>query len=121
MNKATKVYWTLKILVDECSDIPKKWPDKKREEFILDEIHKAQKLIEDAYIEEAKNVDLVTKRVLCAACGKPIHIDDFGGLVRGEDNRDLLYHDNITCLIQLHDRMKELEKEKEDNNGPEKN
>lgn len=35
------------------------------------------------------------KKVLCIGCGKPIHIDEFGGL----DNRGL-FHNNVFCLMK---------------------
>jgi len=36
------------------------------------------------------------KKVLCIGCGKPIHIDEFGGL-----NNKGLFHNNIFCLMKI--------------------
>lgn len=37
------------------------------------------------------------KRVLCPMCGKPIHIDDFGGVMKNSDGVVEFYHS--ICII----------------------
>lgn len=35
------------------------------------------------------------KKVLCVSCGKPIHIDEFGGIVNNG-----MIHNNYVCLYK---------------------
>lgn len=39
------------------------------------------------------------KKVLCASCKKPIHIDDLG-LITGKNGVQKWYHDNYVCLLE---------------------
>ena len=53
MKRDTKIHTILTILVDECMDpFPKKWSKERKEKCILDEIHKAEVLIDNAYKEK---------------------------------------------------------------------
>jgi len=45
---------------------------------------------------------------LCAGCGEPIHIDDLGG-VMGVSNKKLWFHNNMVCIIQVQEMVKEIE------------
>lgn len=47
------------------------------------------------------NFKKVKKRVLCFACKKPIHIDELGGVMKLKKCKEVWFHNNIVCLIQI--------------------
>lgn len=52
-------------------------------------------------------VDPKTRRVLCAACKNPIHINDLGGCRMGDDGEEW-FHRWLPCLLEI---AKETKKE----------
>jgi len=89
-------------------------------------VHQYQKICKSFYkylkiTEETKKRFLVKseeelllkkedKKVLCIGCGKPIHINEFGGL-----NNKGCFHNNVSCLIKIKksESKEEIEVQKE--------
>lgn len=62
----------------------------------------------------AKNTDKAMRRVLCYGCAKPIHVNDFGGIVKTEKG-DAYTHSNIVCLLAFNELIKPPPPRKEKN------
>jgi hypothetical protein len=39
------------------------------------------------------------KKILCGGCGKPIHIDEFGGIINGK-----YIHNKLTCMTTVKEK-----------------
>jgi hypothetical protein len=59
----------------------------------------------DDHVIGLKKVD---KLVLCPACDKPIHIDEWGGVVN-IDGKSRFIHNNMVCLMWLAKRLEKRE------------
>jgi hypothetical protein len=57
------------------------------------------------YMKQPKKINPKQKYVLCWSCHKPIHLSEFGGVMR-IDGKEAFIHDNIVCLIQATEAQK---------------